>query len=53
LVDKLPVDVLKGNTRLHFIRAKEGLTFNAKGLKSEDLTRYSVGRWDIIKIEDL
>lgn len=52
LVDKLPKGTLKKNSRLHLIRKYEGLTFSPSGLKSEDLTRYSLAGWDLIKIED-
>lgn len=52
LVDKLPPDALTKTCRLLLLRKHEGLMFSAKGLQSEDLSRYSLARWDMVKIEE-
>lgn len=52
LVDMLPKGTIKPTSRLILVRKGEGLIFGPKGLQTEDLGRYSLGRWDIVKIED-
>jgi len=52
LVDKLPADALTKTSRLLLLRKNEGVMFSAKGLKTEDLSRHSLARWDLVKIEE-
>jgi len=52
LVDKLPPDALTKTSRLLLLRKNEGVMFSAKGLQTEDLSAYSLARWDLVKIEE-
>lgn len=53
LVEKLPPDTFKSNSRLSLIRRSEGLIFSKSNIESLDLTRQSLSRWDIVLIENL
>jgi hypothetical protein len=44
LVDKLPADALTPTCRLLLLRNNQGTMFSAKGLQTEDLTKYSLTR---------